>query len=752
MAEDQANPFAQFVKPATKAPVNEMVIEQAMSQPVNDDLPGPDQFPSDANPFQKLVPTGADKAFKRGADFSGAPREESSPAIDVTMEDLNEALMSIPGVPSLAEFAQRFNMNVADTIDFFGPDIINGALVLAGSDKRVPTAREAAETFQNLEAFGGPGGTGEQQFLPEGTQREAMINAADFAQLAGGFSALMKKLPSMLPDAQQVEGAKKVGVGIADQLGKASNLALDTIYGAAGGIGETYGEEFGGAMGGFTGSLVAPLALGAADVGVIRPMLKEGKEAFNRGINETRQIVDRFNTEEASKLIARQLYNEGITPEQALKMYDDLGPDAVLADLGGSWRALLEQSATVYPRIFTAAQRQFAERMKRQPERIMKAFDDISGTSMLDADAEVERLAAVFEPAINSLYNVTREQNLRLSDGMRKLFETSPTLKKAGAKAEVTLADMRATGKKVSTIDYVDQTKRVLDDEINSLVQKGARTNEIANKTQLKNTLVAEADASIPEYKQAREQFANLQELRNAVAVGRDIFRLSESPGDFKTIIDGMNPAEKRMAVLGMKDAMIRKFNEGAETANSVNQMFKRRGTLEKARVLFPDDASFNQFKEAMRREMEYVATPNQVVGGSATARRSMQAMIGQKDESMLKLLDNLNKNKTWYKQWIFDKVLALYKSGNPPEKMDALETAGDLLMLEGMEPERVAKILNSEDPFRVQEILLESLKYYDKPISPMSPKAMGIFTGQAGEEFTGGAVSEAGEPVPVPQ
>jgi hypothetical protein len=696
--ETKVNPFAQFRQSsgAAKNPTNQAVIQQVASQQaVNEDIPT-DLSPANAPPgfdVNNLDPF----SKSNGVLSSGA----SDQTLNLTMDDLNRAFMKIPGMPAFAEFAQQMNMNTADAIDFLGPDLINSVLAMNDIDLDI----SAGGALNSV--TGGP-----QDFMPDGTGKQAAKTAADFATISLGMSAMLKKLPSMLPNYASLSGIKQRGVGVADEVGKASNLMLDTVYGAAGGIGYEYGKEVDEVYGGFMGSLAAPLSLGVAGKAFTN-MLKTGGDSLKAGIADLSTVADRFNTGDAEKLIARQLYNEGITPDEAIQMYNSLGEDAMLADLGGNFRALLEQSATVYPRIFTNAQRAFAQRMTDQPARLLKAFDDISGTSMLSAQAEAERLTTQFTPGIDALYQATRDRGMTLTPAMSKLIEASPSLTKFSNMAIDTMADARAAGKQVSTIDYVDYMKKHMDDEISDLVSKGTRTNKLGDLITLKNRLVADADASIPEYKQARESFASLAELKNAASIGAQIFKLSEDPTVFNALIAGMNAPEKRMSVLGMKEAMIARFNMGGETANSAGQMFKARGTLEKARGMFESDQAFHQFRESLRREMEYVATHNQVSGGPATARRSVQVMLGQKDEAMLNLLESMSNQKGW-KSTIKDKVFNMWaKKGNGMH--DALETAGDILMLKGMEASRIERILKTEDPFKIQEILLDSLNYYNK-------------------------------------
>jgi len=688
----------QFVSQA--APQNQAVLEQA----VQSDIPVID--PATGRTATSPVPVSApaqQQGFQRGADFSGArPQDQQEP---LTADEFNEAWMSIPGMPAFTEFAQSANMNAAGLIDFLGPDVVNGILETAGSDKRVPTA---TETY--LPA-------GQQDYMESGsTGQRAMRMAGDFSSIGLGFGALLRKMATMLPAVAAQSGT---GARVIDQMARTSTVGTDVAYGGAAGVGAAYGNELAGLPGEIAGSFVAPLSLGMS-MPIIKTAFQQAMNGDPSGLSRYVAEINQFNEPEAAKMIAKQLVREGMTVEQALKKLDDLGPEGMLADLGGSFRALLRESANSYPRIFADTARETAERAKGQPERILKAFDDASGTSSLNADAEVLRLDKIYRPQINNLYDQVREKGLAISDKVRGMIDKSPTLKKASGNAQDMIDDARARGETPGNIDFINNIKIVLDDQINKLVsQGGAEAGKISNLVQLKRTLIEEADKAIPEYKMAREKFASQKELEQAVDVGRNIFKLSEKPKDFKAIIDDMSPAQIKLAKLGVKDAVIDKFNRSKDTADTINQVFNVRGNLDKAKYLWGDDAEgFNAFRDAMKKESEFVFTRNEAIGGSTTAKQVTDIVVGQRDQKLDELQKMVSSNdRNQVRRWIGKKIIGLFDEGDTPAKMDALETAGDLLLIKGMDPAEI-KVILSSDPVDVQKILMNSINEYDPKYS----------------------------------
>jgi hypothetical protein len=523
----------------------------------------------------------------------------------------------------------------------------------------------------------------------------------------------------------------------------------DTILGATGGIGETYGQEYGGSIGGFAGSLAAPLGFGMAE-GFLRKGLSGLKGAFTQVRDEVTQTADLFNRAEAEKLIARMLYNEGLTPEEAVAMYKKLGDEATIADLDGNFLALLENAAIHYPRVQNFAAGQFNQRMKDQSKRLLNAFDDTTGTSLLSADAEMQRLNSMYEKPIRDLYQQSRDSGMELSAATQQMIQDSPLLQKYHKMAMDEMANEVAIhGYPPGTIDYVDFMKKAMDDDTKDLIDKDAKPNKLRSLIAAKKKLLEEADAQIPEYAEARESFASLAEMQNAVDVGQRVFRLSEKPTDFKQIVDAMNPTERKLAQLGAKDAIFDEFNRDIETGTRVVRKLRIQGTQDKLRQLFDSDEAYEKFYNNIYREVQFARTKNEITAGSQTAKRLVRAELGKKDAEMQALLKDTRRPEKEGKAWVMDKLSALYQGGKDkltwtPQQIDALETAADILMVQGMDPDEVLRIFQQvDDPVEMSGIIADWAKYYEKPIWRGAVPAAEITAPQAAEA-TGELIDEA--------
>jgi hypothetical protein len=705
---------------AAANPANQAVLEQARMP--NQDIA--------QQPLTAPNTLGDVEAFNRGTGMlsSVQPNQERT---KITADDINEAFLSVPGMPAITEFAQAINKSVADTIDFLGPDAINSMLTIAGSEKRVPTANDAL-TF----ATGG-----QQDFMEPGVSRDAVRAGGDYATLALGFSQLLRKLPQMLPKFAETTGKSQIGVGMAEQMAKNVNPVMDTAMGGLGGAGAVYGKAAGdyfgpnaGAVGEAAGSILAPLSLGMAT-----PILTNMFKNNGAGAAQLVADLDRFSVKEAGKILAAQLERENMTVDDAVKKFNSLGTDAIPADIGASFRAKLREAANVFPRIFDSASRQLFERNKRQPERIVSAFDDASETSMLDLGTETARLDEVFKPQVKALYDAAREKDLPLTKPILKMIEDSPTLSKAADIARNLLRDARARGETPGTIDFINYIKIALDDQINKLLQPDAETGKIANLVAMKSAMLKQVDELLPEYKIAREEFADLAQLKSAGEVGKNIFKLTESPVDFKAVVDAMNPAQLKLAKLGVKEAIIKKFNDSQETANTIKSMFGKRGAIQKAEYLWGDSkegkAQFKRFQEALEIEMEYAFTKNEIVGNSTTTKQLVEVAGGQKNAALEALAEQMKNKQTW-RDRIGNYLIELNKPKEVVKLAEPLETAGDFLFMEGLTGEEVRKRLTDAGTKDIQKILLETLDFAGIPDSVYSAPAVSIGASQLTDEY----------------
>ncbi len=202
---------------------------------------------STAKPVESTKRAGFDISTAKPMPKEGNVEVPIDPKIEKPADQrtLDDAFLSLPGAPLLAEFAAGANRSIADIIDFFGPGAVNAALQVAGSDYRIPTARQVLHAIA-------PSERGE---FAQGLSGEAAATAGELAPAATGVGTGLRGIVKQL-------GPETVGesvtAGVTRRLG-ASTPEQDITAAIASGVGQEVGEDIGGDTGALVGGIAAPL-------------------------------------------------------------------------------------------------------------------------------------------------------------------------------------------------------------------------------------------------------------------------------------------------------------------------------------------------------------------------------------------------------------------------------------------------------------------------------------------------------------
>tara|TARA_R110000751_G_scaffold17178_1_gene53445 strand:+ start:858 stop:2639 length:1782 start_codon:yes stop_codon:yes gene_type:complete len=209
----------------------------------------------DQPPIQKVEGVQNDsngRIDSSSVDNVSAGIEQTAQVEQGVLEKVDKALLSIPGIPSLTEFAAGTNRSVSGFLDFLGPDNVNALLELSGREERIPT-------------FTG-GIASEGGFVEPGLQQKVLSTAGEIAPAALGIGQTLRTLATKLPGFAATESA---GAGTLRQLGQ-TTAKQDIVGATAAGAGQETGREVGGETGALVGGVLAPVALAAIPLNAAR--------------------------------------------------------------------------------------------------------------------------------------------------------------------------------------------------------------------------------------------------------------------------------------------------------------------------------------------------------------------------------------------------------------------------------------------------------------------------------------------------
>lgn len=386
-------------------------------------------------------------------------------------------------------------------------------------------------------------------------------------------------------------------------------LALSGIGAAEGGLygfasGDGVDDRLSGlGYGAGTGALLTPI------VGPILGLL--GGTAKNAGQWALRKITDtpKKEVERALKIAADA---EGLDPEQAYKLMQDLGPDATLMDLGDNFRMLARTQASKVGPAKTQVNKFIDERQKGQQGRLLEAIETSSGLSGKDFKGSVNALSQRMKAQASPLYEAAYATPFEITPKIQAIISKGSG-KAAFNRGQKAFNDEVGAGFSGGNVQLFDFVKRELDDMASAAARSGKK-NKARQITNLKNELVAELDAAVPEYALARKIWETGSSGKEAADLGQNLFKTH--PDDLADEIANMTDAEQRLFRMGGMRAVEDALGNRGVSGDAGKFLSDKPFMKKRLGLLFDNpDAVLKQIEA----EAAFTQTKNTVRGGSVT-------------------------------------------------------------------------------------------------------------------------------------
>ena len=270
-----------------------------------------------------------------------------------------------------------------------------------------------------------PSWAGGQSALP-GAEAHEFVKAADKGrQQANPGSALAGQLGGGLAQAMVLPAGAIAGGSTGGR------LIGGGLVGAGVGAAEGMITSRGDAAETTKGALIGG-ALGTAGAGVA--------EGIGRGIKALRSTPE----ERASNMLYKAARQDKLTPDVLGQRLDDLGPQAVLADVMGERGIALARGANTASPEARAALSYLAERQQGQNARVVQALEEATGFGGKSADQIKAADRAARQPAINAAYDAARGNGADLPSETLRLLRQSPAFNEAYDAAGKSVANRSA--------------------------------------------------------------------------------------------------------------------------------------------------------------------------------------------------------------------------------------------------------------------------------------------------------------------
>lgn len=452
--------------------------------------------------------------------------------------------------------------------------------------------------------------------------REANPWTAFAGDMAGGMANPVAKAGIAAPGASMLQKAL---------LGGATGAGMGAGYG----FGNTEGDLGDRGVGAVTGGLVGG-AVGAAAAPVV--------EGVGQGVKYlSDQTIGRMGgTNQASvagRKVAEALQRDGITPTQAAQLLTDIGPDAVLADLGKNSQALAGSVARAPGKggadltaMLTARQEGARDAGNvlggSQSQRIMSGIDNLippKGEQVLkQAQAQRARAGGNYERAKNSgdLVDIAP---------MLKSIDDEIATSKGGIRAGLErvrgfLVDKE--GRPEITIDTLHQAKMAIDD----LMSSGDARNSMGRVAQgrIKDyqaqllSAIEGSGAGGAEYAAGRGATSAAWRTQEALESGTNFMNRAEF-GNVKELAGSlakMTPEDQHAFRMGAAQALKGKLDALNTRSDATKRVMDMPALEEKIRAAFGDQQTFKRYIDMLKGERQMFNTYGEVTGNSRTAAR----------------------------------------------------------------------------------------------------------------------------------
>ena len=329
----------------------------------------------------------------------------------------------------------------------------------------------------------------------------------------------------------------------------------------------------------------------------------------------------------AGKMLTKALSRDEIPLDEVGKRLDDLGPNAMVADLGPNLGQQAEGIASLPGKGQTILRQAIKDRSAPEAvtERITQDLTKNLGRSS-PAYAVAEELAAKQAQAAKPLYDAVRNVPVKL-DGSLLFVTKTPMGQKAFNKAMQAAANDGVPTNQGMTAGIVDYAKRSLDDIANAAARAG-NNNEARQARKLAGMLTKEMDKRVPAYKTARESFASFEQVKEALDDGVNLFKNKMHPDEMRKKLAKMGPGEKEAFVQGVQSSVADIMGTARNDALQIRNLLDKGYNRERLALAIGKDQADDLIR-AIDREFIFKGTANRVTGGSATAgRQAAQAEV----------------------------------------------------------------------------------------------------------------------------
>lgn len=583
-------------------------------------------------------PGGGERRFEiktpdgRTYEVAGATDEQS--ALAALQTHLGNGA-SRASSPDLMGATAATMSGIVNGIPVIGPMAQNASDVLMGAGAAL-TGGDYGETVQGLR-----------------DRRQALADANPVANIAGNLAGGVGAYGAL---AKTATGAHAMGLG--PGMGMGTRVGNSAASGAALTAADTHFK------GGSPEEVLSSAVYGGA-IGAVTPPLAAGIGAAARAVGNkiapTWAAATRPADEAARRTGLAVIRDRQANPSSVLNSTDEdvarrAGVPLMNVDRGGeTTRALARSVANQNPEAREIIRKAADDRFEAQGLRAIDFIKRIGGGAVDDlayqqsirdtakftnaprykAAFEAPQARAVWSPQIRQLMESPMFRsavNMAESRGADKAaitgFKAVKNPFQFNRDGSITLRTNPDGSRALPSLAFWNQVKINLDGMIERAT-RGAKPDRslAADLAQMKNMLVADLDAAVPQYRSARQGAASFFDAEDALDAGRKFANQPRSVPEAKRAFSAFNESEQQAFRTGYASELIDRIRSTRDRVNVINQVFGNQSSREMVELVFGKYRA--QELEAYIRVENLADMIRGALGNSTTARQLFELGIG---------------------------------------------------------------------------------------------------------------------------
>jgi len=428
---------------------------------------------------------------------------------------------------------------------------------VASALNRIPTPETMATEIQKR-YYGGA-----EPYQPQTGYGSAAHSVGEMLPgVAGGEGSLLMK------------GAQAVGAGLGSEA--VGNYFKGTAL-------EPYARFVGGLVGG------VGTAGGAKAV--------EGVRNYNAGRSTGAEIARTIGGEDVSpgavRRVAQNVADEELTAPQAQARAAQLGPQAMLLDMGHQLEGRADYMAQSPGRAANTVYRPVTERVQDIPAQVNAVLDRHLGApqNVVDLQNQVDAFTrAHVTPAYRHL-----EQNYPvMMDQTLQQLAQRPAIAEAMGRARGVAANYGETiDGATPSLRFWDYTKKAMDQRISGMMRTGYDDLASAQKADLGGLMSARRELvnhldnlTQGEYQRVRNLAATKPQMEEALEFGRGLFNNRQLPEEVAEHVRTMSQPEQRMVQIGARREIENRVNAPGDEGRKLRALLSSQNNQDKLAAL----------------------------------------------------------------------------------------------------------------------------------------------------------------------